>query len=189
MTSCETADHRRHTRRGIHFHSFKRRITTMSLYYQNMFRSGRGGHVLVSHLPLGSFPSARNKAQIWWVPAMAIHSTLSSSPPTHENKTQKNPQDKYGSRNWCQCSWPSTSQPQYHSTTTVIFVLRCWAMFLRCVWDYSLLKHKDKMCFFQSKSKKQIFFQAAKLFLQTPPLPICWLLSVRTESKYGAVQV
>lgn len=70
-------------------------------------------------------------------------------------KRKKTPQDKYGSRNWCQCSWPSTSQPQYHSTTTVIFVLRCWAMFLRCVWDYSLLKHKDKMCFFfQSKSKK-----------------------------------
>lgn len=23
------------------------------------------GHVAVSHLPLGSFPSARNKAQIW----------------------------------------------------------------------------------------------------------------------------
>lgn len=63
----------------------------MSLYYQNMFRSGHGSHVLVSHLPLGSFPSARNKAQIWWVPAMAIHSTLSSSPPTHENKTQKKP--------------------------------------------------------------------------------------------------
>lgn len=63
----------------------------MSLYYQNMFRSGHGSHVLVSHLPLGSFPSARNKAQIWWVPAMAIHSTLSSSPPTHENKTHKKP--------------------------------------------------------------------------------------------------
>lgn len=37
----------------------------------------------VSHPPLGSFPSARNRAQIWWVPAMAIHSTLSSAPPGH----------------------------------------------------------------------------------------------------------
>lgn len=41
------------------------------------------GHLPVSHLPLGSFPSARNRAQIWWVPAMAIHSTLSSTPPMH----------------------------------------------------------------------------------------------------------
>lgn len=37
----------------------------------------------VSHPPLGSFPSVRNRAQIWWVPAMAIHSTLSSAPPGH----------------------------------------------------------------------------------------------------------
>lgn len=48
-----------------------------------------GGRKPVSHLALGSFPSARNKAQIWWVPAMAIHSTLSSTPPTQTHKRNK----------------------------------------------------------------------------------------------------
>lgn len=191
MTSCETSDHGRHTRRGIHFHSFKRRITTMSLYYQNMFRSGHGSHVLVSHLPLGSFPSARNKAQIWWVPAMAIHSTLSSSPPTHENKTQKKPHrinmgagTGVSALGHLPVSLSIIQQLLWYLSFVV--ELCSWGVFGTTVCSNT----RTKCVFFKVKVRNRFFFfQAAKLFLQTPPLPICWLLSVRTESKYGAVQV
>lgn len=48
---------------------------------------------------------------------------------------------------------------------------------------------RTKCVFFKVKVRNRFFFRQQNYFCKLPPLPICWFLSVRTESKYGAVQV